>query len=263
MIKEVPMRWKKQYGSSPKDRGESAILRELENLDLTSPIAEKLITEIIGNDTWTQLKPCSSCGNNSDKILQILDNSEDSYENNTIYLCENCLQICMIAMQGSVNLTFERRLETANQIMNGLDDGIKIWFSNEPDNRYEQRIYFNFRYPDNRTGKKLAILDSNQQNLGLRYMRYGFGGTQAYHIGQLIRFIQDRSRHSLDVMPYWTPGERKILEAAGWNNPVKIACVLCGKITQSKDWYSLNGISGPCCSMAVCSREGVKNVNKA
>lgn len=88
--------------------------------------------------------------------------------------------------------------------------------------------------------------------------RWGHGGTACTALSQLVRWIQGKPVLPLATWRMWT-GERVALgrergvhavaslAAAGYPEIVK--CVLCGgDLITSLDWWSLNKVSGPCCT---------------
>jgi len=94
------------------------------------------------------------------------------------------------------------------------------------------------------------------------YYRYPTGGTGQQAIAQLIRYIRDLNRLPIDTWKYWASDTVKlcnsqtveILQNSDYGNPKKTRCVLCGS-TEFKpglDWWSLNGLTGPCCWGGKC-----------
>lgn len=88
--------------------------------------------------------------------------------------------------------------------------------------------------------------------------QWGQGGTCCRALSQLVRWIQGRPIWPLRMWRYWTServflGQERgsemvaALEKAGY--PESTACVLCGRDLASAyiDWWSLDGVSGPCC----------------
>lgn len=91
------------------------------------------------------------------------------------------------------------------------------------------------------------------------YRRWGHGGTCCAALAQLIRWCRGQPVLPLSTWEYWS-GERirlgrergpeivQILRSAGW--PETVPCVLCGETIQGgMDWWCLDRVSGPCCSM--------------
>lgn len=93
------------------------------------------------------------------------------------------------------------------------------------------------------------------------HRRWAHGGTASVALSQLVRWIQGRPVMSLAAWRHWAaPGCALLrqqgddgaaaiaaLEAAGY--PQQAKCVLCGQTGHIGDWWSLNGVSGPCCGM--------------
>lgn len=86
------------------------------------------------------------------------------------------------------------------------------------------------------------------------------GGTCTTALSQLVRWCGDKPVLPLSTWKYWTgevvrmarhrPGAAaelvELLETAGY--PAVALCVLCQRPLESLDWWSLKGVSGPCCS---------------
>lgn len=97
--------------------------------------------------------------------------------------------------------------------------------------------------------------------------KFPHGGTCSTAVAQLIRWIQDRPVLPLCTWRMWASERCKLLapsvvdelEAAGY--PVEAICVLCKQpIVDGLDWWSLKGVSGPCCSWrSGCRQEGLVN----
>lgn len=96
------------------------------------------------------------------------------------------------------------------------------------------------------------------------YRHWGHGGTATTALAQLVRWMQGKPILPLATWRHWT-GERvylgqkrgpecvSILEAAGY--PETVNCVLCGVELRGLDWWSLDGVSGPCCSWTAGCRQ--------
>lgn len=88
--------------------------------------------------------------------------------------------------------------------------------------------------------------------------RVGIGGTEVQAITQLVHVLRGEPRHG---RAYWGScaqhglGERTplldALEAAGVFDDAATRCVLCGHASPT-DWWSLDGVTGPCCRGGRC-----------
>lgn len=90
------------------------------------------------------------------------------------------------------------------------------------------------------------------------------GGTMTQALSQLVRWIKGQPVMPIGVFEWWDSptvklmdGEgapiRKILLDAGYPETVK--CVICGEKPKGLDWWSLDKLSGPCCSFGRCEDE--------
>jgi len=88
------------------------------------------------------------------------------------------------------------------------------------------------------------------------------GGTGMQALAQLIRYVRDLPRFPLATWEYWA-GERvklctaltvELIGSSDYGDPTKTRCVLCGdsEFKRGLDWWSLDGITGPCCGFGRC-----------
>lgn len=81
------------------------------------------------------------------------------------------------------------------------------------------------------------------------------GGTACTALSQLIRWQKDEPVLPLETWRYWATETVKLLPQAAVDDlgaggyPEKVTCVLCGMPPKGLDWWCLDGVSGPCCSM--------------
>lgn len=102
------------------------------------------------------------------------------------------------------------------------------------------------------------------------HRRWGHGGTATTALAQLVRWIQGKPVLPLSSWRYWAGDKCRLLrqadatqplaemEAAGY--PRVGICVLCDReLHGTFDWWSLNGVTGTCCSMREgCLQKGPK-----
>lgn len=83
---------------------------------------------------------------------------------------------------------------------------------------------------------------------------YPGGGTSVTALSQLIRWLQEKPVLPIASWRYWASETCKLLpleavdelSAAGY--PEQVDCVLCHQpIIGGLDWWSLDGVTGPCC----------------
>lgn len=91
------------------------------------------------------------------------------------------------------------------------------------------------------------------------HRKWAHGGTATTALAQLVRWIQEKPVLPLGTWRYWT-GENvalgrargieavRLLQEGGY--PDDVPCVLCGESLKGRslDWWSLDGLSGPCCT---------------
>lgn len=94
------------------------------------------------------------------------------------------------------------------------------------------------------------------------YRRWGHGGTACAGLAQLIRWVRGQPVVPIGTWRRWAAEQIKLLpveaveklSAAGW--PAIASCVLCGvELLQGFDWWSLKGVSGPCCNWTCGCRQ--------
>lgn len=100
------------------------------------------------------------------------------------------------------------------------------------------------------------------------HRKWGHGGTSCTALAQLVRWIQCKPVLPIGTWQYWSGDKCRLLRHGTGENvlqslldagyPAKAECVLCGEaITGGMDWWSLKGVSGPCCGMrSGCEQKG-------
>jgi hypothetical protein len=98
------------------------------------------------------------------------------------------------------------------------------------------------------------------------------GGTACTALSQLVRWVQGKPVLPASTWRYWAGEKCKLLRHGNWEArlreltdagyPDVAKCVLCGnEISGGMDWWSLDGISGPCCSMRSGCRQERNDVS--
>lgn len=93
------------------------------------------------------------------------------------------------------------------------------------------------------------------------------GGTAATALSQLVRWIQGKPVLPLSTWRYWVGDKCQLARSKDFEclqalrdggYPEDVNCVLCDqKIEGGMDWWSLDGLSGPCCSpRSGCQQKG-------
>ena len=132
-------------------------------------------------------------------------------------------------------------------------------------------IYVSWRsYRTNRICTK-RWMTRGQDFYPVWFKSWPHGGTSSTALSQLVRWCQGKPVFSISTWKYWCSptvmlgsdkGELLINELALGGYPDKMNCVLCGiELTGPLDWWSLNKVSGPCCSLfsKTGCRQKVKN----
>lgn len=100
------------------------------------------------------------------------------------------------------------------------------------------------------------------------HRHWAHGGSACTALSQLVRWVQGRPVLSINSWRYWGREECALLrhgdrEAAlqamlDAGYPAQATCVLCKQpINGSLDWWSLDGVSGPCCGWTSGCRQKV------
>ena len=94
---------------------------------------------------------------------------------------------------------------------------------------------------------------SGQDFYPVWHKRWAHGGTATTALSQLIRWLRGKPVLPIGTWRYWASEKISllplasvaVLEAGGY--PKAVDCILCGRRLTSYDWWSLDGVSGPCC----------------
>lgn len=159
----------------------------------------------------------------------------------------------------------DRRLKSANQALRTFAPALHFA-------RYRGRLYLEQRHQDLSPVVLPAMLRGDG-SWPKYWDKYAHGGTAGQAVAQLIRFIRDSTRQPLKVWLYWTSdsiglGDQTtvgILQKAGYADPAKVCCVLCGAELEQRasDWWSQgagkNKVAGPCCWRSPECGQGTKD----
>lgn len=95
--------------------------------------------------------------------------------------------------------------------------------------------------------------------------KYPGGGTSSTALSQLVRWIQGKPVLPISTWHYWSREQCKLLPEPAVRTlseggyPGHVNCVLCGKlIVGSLDWWHLDKVSGPCCSLTTGCRGKIR-----
>lgn len=81
------------------------------------------------------------------------------------------------------------------------------------------------------------------------------GGTDERTLCQLILWWRGLPRLPGRVLKWWQERDAafcKSLDEVGYDDPLSLNCVLCGRPYIGLDWWSLGKVIGPCCSFGEC-----------
>jgi len=99
---------------------------------------------------------------------------------------------------------------------------------------------------------------------------WGHGGTACVALSQLVRWCRGKPVLPLSSWRFWGgedyallrhgPGpEAAITALINGGYPQRVPCVLCGlELDVAGDWWSLKGVSGPCCAMRSGCKQSVR-----
>lgn len=84
--------------------------------------------------------------------------------------------------------------------------------------------------------------------------KYPGGGTSTTALAQLIRWCRNQPVLPISTWKHWASDNVKLVTQdtidmlLDGGYPSEVKCVRCGKPPVGLDWWSLDGVSGPCCS---------------
>jgi len=92
-IKGAPAAYQQQYSTMlqrQRMHGAGTFQQALDKLNAldTNTCTAKDIADIIGNDSWTDLK-CDECNTKVDTVVQL--GQDEDYDSRTAYVCQECL----------------------------------------------------------------------------------------------------------------------------------------------------------------------------
>lgn len=100
------------------------------------------------------------------------------------------------------------------------------------------------------------------------HRKWCHGGTASTALAQLVRWIQGKPVLPISTWAYWAGEKVQLLRQGNGNEaigmliaagyPQVATCVLCGnQITGGMDWWSLDGVTGPCCGWTSGCRQNL------
>jgi len=145
----------------------------------------------------------------------------------------------------------------ANRVLHAFAPYLSFLYKNN-------RLSLLYHRPGRPSKTKCVQVAKHSGALSINYGRLGLGGTQAMAIGQLARFIRNQTRVPLHAWEHWTcdkimlggENSQDVLRAvrdSSYCDAEKTKCVICGG-SRSGDWWSLDGVIGPCCPFGRCRR---------
>ena len=87
---------------------------------------------------------------------------------------------------------------------------------------------------------------------------WAHGGTACTALSQLVRWVKGKPVLPISTWSYWATERVRLLRLGDWESAIRAMsdagypqtaeCVLCkNEITGGMDWWSLDGVTGPCC----------------
>lgn len=142
------------------------------------------------------------------------------------------------------------RLDAANAALAGFAQGTTIEVLGG-------RVFV--RWSSHRRGNvRKQWMTRGQDFYPVWHRKWGHGGTATTALAQLVRWIQGRPVLPMRSWRHWMSetvslgrdrGPQILLALSNGGYPESSPCVLCGRdvAASSFDWWSLDGVSGPCC----------------
>jgi len=154
---------------------------------------------------------------------------------------------------------------TKIDLLNEVNDVLHTFAEYLSFSHKNNRLYLTYDQPGFQTKTKLVQVAKHSGALSINYGRLGMGGTTAFAVGQLARWIRGQTRVPISAWEYWT-GSKIVLGgsncdtvlssiiASSYNDKEKTKCVLCGA-DRCGDWWCLDRVVGPCCTYGRCRYE--------
>jgi hypothetical protein len=131
--------------------------------------------------------------------------------------------------------------------------------------KYKRESLKPFGYSLGTTKTIEAQVAKHSGALCINYGKLGMGGTMAMAVGQLARWIRGQSRVPISAWEYWASDKillardrgnlmLQYIKESSYDDGKATRCVLCGD-NRCGDWWSLNGVVGPCCTFGRCKKE--------
>jgi hypothetical protein len=142
------------------------------------------------------------------------------------------------------------RLEPANRVLACFAEETRLEIRNH-------RIWVVWQSYGGKTMERQWLITRGNSFYPPWHNKWGHGGTATTAMSQLIRWVQDKPVLPMSSWHHWTservllgrdrgPEMIRLLTEGGY--PQHVPCVLCGnQIVGGLDWWSLDGVSGPCC----------------
>jgi hypothetical protein len=157
-----------------------------------------------------------------------------------------------------VSVDREYRIGVANLVLDVIAPGVLLYQGRE------LRMCWDIRkQPPKYDFPARLRADGSWPAFGYRNRTTGGTGFQA--LAQLIRYVRDLSRLPIMTWEYWgsdtvklgTPRVVELLKSSGYDDVDKTCCVFCGDVSFKRglDWWSLDGVVGPCCRWGNCRGE--------
>lgn len=153
----------------------------------------------------------------------------------------------------------DERIKTANAVLRSFALDTKL--------RLCPTGYVLVEWSDSRGAFSRRWMTRGQDWYPVWHHKWGQGGTATIALSQLVRWVQGKPVMGISTWRHWAHPNCNLLRRAGDGGqqtierllaggyPSEVPCVLCGDTAHIGDWWSLNKVSGPCCSMRAGCRQ--------
>ncbi len=148
------------------------------------------------------------------------------------------------------------KLEIANEVLRSFARNVTISINDK------RRVIVSFPYRGESVTKQWMC--RGQDFYPVWHRQLSCGGTAKTALSQLVRWVKGKPVLPIATWRYWASDTCRLLPRSAvdaletFGYPTVVDCVICGEeIAGILDWWSLDGLSGPCCGWTSgCSKKG-------